>query len=121
MVFKGTRSGSLQVGVFIKFVVSRVSPVDFMAHSQLANHNPRGEHNRQIRPWPIEEITNLPSSRYSKVIIEGLRTLYVCQDPFGHNFKDPIMSVRVLSKSNRGAAVRQYMFICLIQSAARTK
>src|SRR6267154_1071424 len=101
MVFNGTRSGSLQVGVFIKFVVSRVSYVGFMAHSQLANHNPRGEHNRQIRPWPIEEVTDLPNSRYSEVTIEGLRTLYVCQDPFGHNFKDLVIPVSVLSKSSR--------------------
>src|SRR6267154_6288048 len=111
MVFEGTRSGSLQVGVFIKFVVSRVPQVGFMTHSQLANHNPRGEYNRQIRPWPIEEDTDLPSSNYSEVTIEGLRTLYVCQDPFGHNFKDLIMSVSVLSKSSRGAAIYTCTYI----------
>src|SRR6267154_311961 len=95
MVFEGTRSGSLQTGVFIKFVVSRVPQIGFMTHSQLANHNPRGEYNRPIRPWPIEEVTDLPSYRYSEVTIEGLRILYVCQYPFGHNFKDPMMSVYI--------------------------
>ena len=72
-----------------------------MTHSQLANHNPRGGYNRQIWPRPIEEITDLPNSRYSEVTIEGLRIIYVCYDPFGYDFKDFIMSVSVLSKSSR--------------------
>src|SRR6267154_1040082 len=67
MMFEGTRSGSLQVGVFIKFVNPRVSLVGFMTYSQLANHNLRREHNRQIWPWSLEEVTNLPSSQYFKV------------------------------------------------------